>query len=126
MKPRILLIILMMSALSCAGYLEEALDSPVIDGGEVTFRFMSRSARTVQVAGDWNNWGEGDAETGEVLVGAMLEAEREGVWELTVRLRPGRYRYRFLVDETVWALDPGNQRVTDDPKGGKANLLIVP
>lgn len=110
---------------SCARYLEERLDSPVVGRGRVTFRLKSPAARTVQVAADFNNWALGDAESGEVLVGSMERDER-GVWQLTLDLEPGRYRYKYLLDESSWILDPANPRVVDDGRGGKANLLIVP
>lgn len=115
-------------AASCGRYLERSLATPRIDGDTVTFRVRVPSARTVQLAGDWprNNWARGDAEAGEVLVGLMEKTRDEGVWRLDVRLGPGRYRYRFLVNETEWLLDPENPRVVDDERGGKANLLIVP
>jgi len=120
--------ILVLSSASCGRYLEKSLRSPRIDGDTVTFRVKVPSARTVQLAGDWprNNWARGDAEEGEVLVGRMKKTGDGGVWELVVRLGPGRYRYRFLVNETEWYLDPENPRVIDDGRGGKANLLIVP
>ncbi len=113
---------------SCGGLLENRVASPVVSGDEVTFRLKSPSARTVQIAGDWpgNNWARGDAEAGEVLVGLMRGGAESGVWEVTVRLEPGRYRYRFLVNESVWLFDPDNPRIVDDGRGGKANLLIVP
>lgn len=114
--------------ISCGRYLERSLDSPSIDGDTVTFRVKVPSARTVQLAGDWprNNWARGDAEGGEILVGLMEKAADAGVWELAVHLGPGRYRYRFVVNEAEWLLDPENPRVIDDGRGGKANLLIVP
>jgi 1,4-alpha-glucan branching enzyme len=113
---------------SCGRLLERRVASPVVDGETVVFRLKNPSARTVQVAGDWqgNNWARGDAEGGEILVGRMEADEEGGVWELVVHLEPGRYRYRFLVNESVWILDPDNPRVVDDGRGGKANLLIVP
>jgi 1,4-alpha-glucan branching enzyme len=113
---------------SCGRYLERSLGSPGIDGDTVTFRVKVPSARTVQLAGDWsrNNWARGDAEEGEVLVGLMEKTADTGVWELAVRLGPGRYRYGFLVNEAEWLLDPENPRVVDDGRGGKANLLIMP
>ena len=95
-------------------------------GREVTFRMRCRSARTVQVAGDWNNWGKGDAEKGEVLIGLMDFVEDEGYWVKTVTLEPGRYTYKFLINETEWKLDRNNPRVVDERNGGKANLLIMP
>jgi 1,4-alpha-glucan branching enzyme len=115
-------------SISCGRYLERSLGSPGIEGDTVTFRVKVPSARTVQLAGDWprNNWARGDAEAGEVLVGLMVKTADTGVWELAVRLGPGRYRYRFLIDEAEWLLDPENPRVIDDGRGGKANLLIMP
>jgi 1,4-alpha-glucan branching enzyme len=115
-------------AVSCGRYLEKSLGSTRVDGGTVTFRIKVPSARTVQLAGDWprNNLARGDAEEGEVLVGLMDRAGHGGVWELAVPLGSGRYRYRFLINETEWLLDPENPRIVDDGKGGKANLLIVP
>ena len=109
----------------CGRYLEARIESPEMRGDTVTFRFRSPSARTVQVAGDFNNWGAGDAETGEALVGLMRRGE-DGLWELSMRLSPGRYRYFFLVNEATSVLDPSNPRIVPDGRGGKADLLIVP
>jgi 1,4-alpha-glucan branching enzyme len=127
---RVLFVMLACAAMaaSCGRYLESSLDSVSVAGEVVTFRFKSPAARTVQLAGDWpgNNWAEGDAEAGEVLVGLMTKSAEGTFWEATVYLKPGRYRYRFLINETQWALDPLNPRVVDDGRGGKANLLIMP
>ena len=108
--------------------IERAVRSPVIEEDGVVFRLYSPAARTVQIAGDWegNNWGRGDAEAGEVLVGLMERGEAEGMWEINLDLEPGRYRYRFIIDEVKYLLDPNNPRVVDDGMGGRANLLIVP
>jgi len=114
--------------LSCGRYLEKPLDSARIEGDAVVFSVKAPSARTVQIAADWpgNNWARGDAEEGEVLVGLMDPTGEAGVWRIRVELAPGRYRYRFLINEVEWLLDPENPRVVDDGRGGKANLLIVP
>jgi 1,4-alpha-glucan branching enzyme len=111
---------------SCGRYIEPAIESGVIEEGGIVFRLKSPSARTVQVAGDWpgNNWGRGDAERGEVLVG-LMERGDDGIWVMSIELEPGRYRYRFIIDEVQQVLDPNNPRVVDDGMGGKANLLIV-
>jgi hypothetical protein len=98
----------------------------VIDGNRVTFRVRSESARVVQLAGDWNNWAKGDADEGEVLVGLMSRNDTVLCWERTVELERGRYKYLFLLNESVWMLDQNNPRIVDDGRGGKANLLIVP
>jgi 1,4-alpha-glucan branching enzyme len=111
-------------ALSCAA-LDRTVQSPEMQDGKVVFRYLSPSARTVQVAGEWNNWSAGDAETGEVLVG-LMERGDEGLWTIALELPPGRHRYWFVVNETGRVLDPANPRVTEDPWGGKASLCIVP
>jgi 1,4-alpha-glucan branching enzyme len=115
---------LLLAAGSCS-YIDKSVESPKLKDGTVEFRYPSSAARTVQVAGDWNNWGAGDAEQGEVLIGLMEKGKRD-IWSITQELPPGRYRYYFLLNETQRILDPANPRVTDDPWGGKANLLIVP
>ncbi len=125
-KLAVLVLVSFISVVSCVSYIEKSVESPVLEDGRVVFRMRSRSARTVQVAGDWNNWGKGDAESGEVLVGLMEPADDEGLWELTVKLPPGRYRYRFVINETRIMIDPSNPRVTTDIWGGKASLLIMP
>jgi 1,4-alpha-glucan branching enzyme len=119
---------LLACCLSCGKYLEKSLDSARIEGDAVVFSVKVPSARTVQIAADWpgNNWARGDAEEGEVLVGLMEQTGEPGVWQITVRLSSGRYRYRFLINEVEWLLDPENPRIVDDGRGGKANLLIVP
>lgn len=116
------------ACLSCAAVFERRVDSPEARDGAAVFRLRSASARTVQVAGDWpgNNWARGDGEAGEVLVGLMRGPGKDGIWELEVVLEPGRYRYRFLVNESLWMLDPENPRIVDDGRGGKANLLVMP
>jgi 1,4-alpha-glucan branching enzyme len=118
-------VFLAVAALSCSRYLEDGIRSPEVDGETVVFRYLSPSARVVQLAGDWNNWAAGDAETGEVLVG-LMSRDKRGLWEIIVELPPGRYRYYFIINEDRRVLDPDNPRVTDDPWGGKASLLIMP
>jgi 1,4-alpha-glucan branching enzyme len=121
-----ILLLLAAAAIPACGYLASPVHSPEIDGRTVTFRVRIRSARTVQVAGNWNNWGRGDGRQGEVLVGLMNENEENGFWEKKVELPPGRYKYIFLVNEDIRILDSNNPRIVPDGKGGKANLLIMP
>jgi hypothetical protein len=126
MYGRIFCIFLLAFLVAGCGYIASSVPSPEIDGRRVTFRVRIESAETVQVAGDWNNWGMGDGRQGQVLVGLMRKSKRGDYWEKTVELPPGRYKYIFLVNETVPVLDGGNPRIVPDGKGGKANLIILP
>jgi DnaK suppressor protein len=60
------------------------------------FRLDAPAAQSVAVTGDFSAW---DPE------GRRLKRGRDGVWEATLLLAPGRYEYRFLVDGR-WADDP--------------------
>ena len=68
------------------------------------FAFAAPKARQVALVGDFNNW---DTKAGPMHKGP------DGVWHLSVALKPGRYEYRFLEDE-VWSDDPAaEQRVAN-------------
>lgn len=95
--------------------------------GTVLFRFQAPAARVVQLAGNWpeNNWLAGQAQTGTYLVGKMEDPDGDGVWERREPLPPGRYQYKFVVDENNWKEDPNNPQRVDDGYGGFNSLLIV-
>jgi 1,4-alpha-glucan branching enzyme len=63
---------------------------------ETIFRVHAPGARSVQLAGTFNDW--------EPLAHTM-EERGEGEWILAVPLEPGRYEYKFIVDG-VWCCDP--------------------
>jgi 1,4-alpha-glucan branching enzyme len=56
---------------------------------EVPFEFYAPNATDVRIAGTFNNW-----DTSKNL----LRKDREGRWRLTLKLKPGQYEYRYLVD----------------------------
>jgi len=64
------------------------------------FAFPAPTARQVRLVGDFNNW--------DTKAGAMHRGP-DGVWHLGMALKPGRYEYRFFVDE-VWCNDPAAQQ----------------
>ena len=70
------------------------------DAKEVAFTVEAPAAEDVHVVGDFNNW--------EVSDESKLARIKNGCWEKLVKLRPGRYRYKFVIDGE-WTLDAGNQ-----------------
>ncbi len=94
---------------------------PGVREGEVVFRFYAPTARRVQLAGNWpeNNWAQGDGRVGEASVGLMEDKDADGMWEIAIRLPPGRYKYLFWVDENTWHTDPGNPEEVD---GGPVDI----
>jgi len=81
--------------------------------GAVTFVLVAPSAHSVAVAGDFNEWQPARA---------PLE-DRDGVWTLTIDLRPGRYEYMFLVDGKQWVTDPAARLRRDDGFGNQNAIL---
>ena len=79
------------------------------------FSFPAPAARQVSLAGDFNNL---DGKAGPMRKGS------DGVWQLSVALKPGRYEYRFVADE-VWCDDPAAKQKTANPHGSQNCVRIV-
>ncbi len=84
-------------------------------GDEVIFAARFDEAQKVLVAGDFNNWS---------AVSTPLASSRTGEWRTALPLRPGRYRYRFVVDGR-WLTDPNNQYVETNQFGELNNVVEV-
>jgi len=73
-------------------------------------------AQSVSVAGDFNGWNP--AETN-------LQRSDDGIWTVTLPLRPGRYEYMFIVDGKQWIADPLATEETVDGFGSRNAVLDV-
>lgn len=89
-----------------------AAPASTVDG--VLFTVKAPDAVSVQLAGDFNDWTPHGSEMEQV----------GGVWRKTLRLAPGRYRYRYVVDG-FWHRDPHNPAVVPSPFGGDDSLLVL-
>ena len=85
-------------------------------GEEVIFSVRFADAKRVLIAGDFNNW------TPEVT--PMTRLQTSGGWTMSLPLRPGRYRYRFIVDGK-WVTDPHNKYVETNQFGELNNIVEV-
>ena len=79
---------------------------------EVTFALDAPGAAQVLLTGDFNDW-----------TGSPMEPLR-GVWTKVVKLSPGRYRYRYVVDGQ-WQTDPSNAAREPNPFGEYDSVLVV-
>ena len=82
----------------------------------VTFTYDDEVANAVSVVGSFNGW---SPET------HRLQKTVEGRWELTLSLAPGRYSYRFLIDQKKQVLDPSTVLTEPDGYGGKNSVVVV-
>jgi chromosome partitioning protein len=91
--------------------------TPIADG--VRFVCHAPGARCVQVAGDFNQWSTAGG------AADMAAAERPDVWVKELRLAPGRYAYRLVIDGR-WTSDPANPYVESNPYGELNSVVEVP
>ncbi|HEY7636181.1 MAG TPA: AAA family ATPase [Gemmatimonadales bacterium] len=84
------------------------------EGVLFTFTVEAPQASRVQLAGEFNGW------TPE---GSEMEAVGH-VWKKTLKLAPGRYRYRYVIDGE-WQPDPQNAIVEASPYGGQDSVLVL-
>lgn len=88
--------------------------APMMTPNGVLFAFEAPDARRVQLVGDFNGW---------VLDGTEM-THVGTVWTSVLKLAPGRYRYRYVIDGD-WRTDPLNQEVEPSPYGGHNSVVVV-
>lgn len=99
------------------GALTEAPLSPWCDEEGIHLVYYDRRARRVAVVGDFNDW-DPQAHPMHII--------RPWQWRLTLpSLPPGRYHYKFLIDDEVWVDDPENVEKEADGYGGFNAVLVV-
>lgn len=86
-----------------------------VDGNQVTFTFKAPNANQVYLSGNFNGWSP---------TGDKMTKNADGVWSVTIKLKPGTYQYKFVVDG-VWTADESAVSFVDDGFGGKNSILIV-
>jgi len=82
----------------------------------VVFTLKNNDAREVQLAGDFNDWTPDK--------GVETRQGPNGTWEKIIRLGPGVYQYRYLIDGD-WMPDPSNPRHVEGPAGGVNSVIII-
>jgi chromosome partitioning protein len=80
----------------------------------VIFTIEAPDAARVQLVGDFNGW---------VVDGNEMKPMGR-TWKKVVKLQPGRYQYRYVVDGR-WLSDPLNSTVEPSPYGGDNSVLVL-
>jgi serine protease AprX len=93
------------------------VSSPAIDRDAVVFRLLDPNAQSVRVLGSWDGW---------TIPGVPAIQIERGVWRASLPMpKPGRFAYKFLVNDDRWLTDPINPRRTADRRGGWNSVLFV-
>jgi 1,4-alpha-glucan branching enzyme len=84
------------------------------DKTQVEFRINAEGARSVCVAGTFNNWDP-----------SKTPLRRNGnAWQTKIALPKGRHEYRFVVDGK-WMIDPAAQDSAPNPYGERNSVVSV-
>jgi 1,4-alpha-glucan branching enzyme len=96
-----------------------------VEGG-ILFQYEAPAARMVTLAGSFNNWaGTKGGGRYDATIDPMTD-NGQGVWSIVKPLPPGRYQYKFVIDNGVrWETDPSNPN-TGQEEGITNSLIIVP
>ena len=82
-----------------------------------SFILKAEGANRVTLVGDFNGWDRAGI--------ALADPSRSGVWEVTVPLTPGRHTYKFLVNDSVWTVDPRMPQERDPDFGTLSSVILV-
>ena len=74
------------------------------------------SAQRVALVGEFNGWSR---------TAHPMRRKRDGSWEANLRLAPGRYEYKFLINDVEWLADPTAARSVANPFGNTNSVLEV-
>ena len=83
----------------------------------VRFVLVAPNARRVSVVGDFNRWNPAKA--------AMVRSSDGELWSVTIPIAPGRHTYAFMIDDSLFTLDPTAPKARDPDLGADGSIVIV-
>ena len=85
-------------------------------GTPVVFTIHGEKGRAVYLAGEFNNW--------DPTAKKMAYKARSGVYTAKIKLAPGSYQYKFVIDGT-WCADPENVNAVPNGHGTFNSVVTV-
>ena len=82
----------------------------------VTFTVHADKGKSVFVAGEFNKWNPNAKK--------MAYKAKDGIYSATVKLAPGTYQYKFVIDGT-WCADPENANAVPNDQGTFNSVIEV-
>lgn len=92
--------------------------SPAMTPAGMRFSLMDTDARSVAVAGSFNEW--------SVSSHPMAREVTGGIWTTVVPLPPGEHVFMFVIDGKRWITPPLADDFVDDGFGARNGVVIVP
>ena len=99
---------------SCAAVTAQA---PVVTPEGVRFSLAHAEARSVAVAGSFNDW--------SASAHPLARNGSGNVWTAMVVLPPGDHQFMFVLDGTQWIVPPLAEEYVDDGFGSRNGVISV-
>jgi 1,4-alpha-glucan branching enzyme len=94
---------------------------PVANTGEPLvlhqFTYYQKGLKSIALVGEFNDWNADSTALNEVS---------EGVWTVTLRLRPGVYEYQFILDGKDRVTDPTMPQASNDFGSPNSVVTVTP
>lgn len=81
----------------------------------IEFMLFAPDAQDVHLVGDFNDWSGSEY---------RMRRFKDGTWKKKVKLKPGRYEYRFMVDGNWWT-DPENPQRQQNAFGSDNSVVTI-
>jgi len=85
---------------------------------QTRFFFFHPQAQSINLVGSFNNWQPAEESQ-------MFDMSGDGIWSVSLLLKPGQYEYMFLVDGKEWATDPAAADFHSDGFGNTNSVVKV-
>lgn len=82
---------------------------------KTTFKLKAPNAKNVSLTGSFKNWDKS---------GIKMLLDKDGIWTAGLSLKPGRYEYKFIVDNN-WIVDPENKKIVSNAMGSQNSIIEV-
>jgi len=82
---------------------------------KVQFQLNAPEAKRVALTGDFKKW---------AAKGVPMRKSKDGTWKANVELQPGRYEYKFIIDNE-WRHDPNNGNTIQNAVGSLNSIIEV-
>ena len=82
---------------------------------KINFELLVPEAHRVTLVGDFNTWDPNSI---------PMAREKSGNWKAELKLKPGRYEYKFVVDGEWWT-DPANREIAQNLFGSLNSVKEV-
>ncbi len=94
----------------------KAAAKPAQGEKKVTFTVRAEKGKAVYLAGTFNQW----SATGK----KMADKKGDGVYSVSLKLAPGRYEYKFVIDG-IWCADPECADWVQNDQGTTNSVITV-